>query len=77
MGRHVLLIPAQHVKPFTRGNKTDTNDAGVIIEASRRPNLRFVTIKTTYQQDIQCLHRVLERLVSNRTSSINQTREAY
>jgi len=67
-------IPAQHVKPFTRGNKTDANDAIAIIEASTRPNLRFVPIKTTHQQDIQSLHRIRERLVGNRTGLTNQTR---
>ena len=48
MGHSVKLIPAQHVKPFTRGNMTDANDALAIIEASHRPNLRFVPIKTTH-----------------------------
>jgi len=74
LGHTVKLIPAQHVKPFTRGNKTDANDAVAIIEASNRPNLRFVPIKTTHQQDIQCLHRIRERLVKNRTGLTNQTR---
>lgn len=73
-GHKVLLIPAQHVKPFTRGNKTDANDAVAIIEASQRPNLRFVPTKTTHQQDIQCLHRIRERLVRSRTGLTNQTR---
>lgn len=27
MGHEVRLIPAQHVKPFVRGNKNDHNDA--------------------------------------------------
>ncbi|MGK0374066.1 MAG: transposase [Arenicella sp.] len=74
LGHTVKLIPAQHVKPFTRGNKTDANDAIAIIEAFFRPNLRFVPIKTTYQQDIQCLHRIRERLVRSRTGLTNQTR---
>jgi len=74
MGHTVLLIPAQHVKPFTRGNKTDANDAVAIIEASQRPNLRFVPMKTTHQQDIQCLHRIRERLVRGRTGLTNQAR---
>jgi len=73
-GHKVLLIPAQHVKPFTRGNKTDANDAVAIIEASQRPDLRFVPTKTVHQQDIQSLHRVRERLVSSRTVLSNQTR---
>jgi transposase len=73
-GHTVKLIPAQHVKPFTRGNKTDANDAIAIIEASGRPNLRCVPIKTTAQQDIQNLHRIRDRLVGNRTGLVNQTR---
>jgi transposase len=74
MGHTIKLIPAQHVKPFTRGNKTDANDALAIIEASYRPNLRFVPITTTHQQDIQCMHRIRERRVSNRTGLTNQAR---
>lgn len=74
MGHRVLLIPAQHVKPFTRGNKTDANDAVAIIEASQRPNLRFVPMKTTQQQDIQCLHRIRDRLIKNKTGLTNQAR---
>lgn len=73
-GHTVKLIPAQHVTPFTRGNKNDANDAVAIVEASGRPNLRFVEVKTTSQQDIQSLHRMRDRLVSNRTGVMNQTR---
>lgn len=73
-GHKVRLIPAQHVKPFMRGNKTDANDAVAIIEASQRPDVRFVSVKTVYQQDIQNLHRIRERLVGNRTALSNQTR---
>ena len=69
-GHKVQLIPAQHVKPFTRGNKTDANDSVAIIEASQRPNLKFVPIKSIHQQDIQSLHRIRERLVRNRTALI-------
>lgn len=72
-GHEVGLIPAQHVAPFTRGNKNDANDAIAIIEASRRPGLRLVKPKSIEQQDIQSLHRLRERLVRNRTSLINQT----
>ena len=73
-GHQVKLIPAQHVAPFTRGNKNDANDAIAIIEAANRPKLKFVSVKTTEQQDIQSLHRIRERLVRNRTGLFNQTR---
>ncbi|MCP3853012.1 MAG: transposase, partial [Gammaproteobacteria bacterium] len=52
MGHKAHLIPAQHVKPFVRGNKSDANDALAIIEASGRPFIRFVPIKNTIQQEI-------------------------
>ena len=70
----VKLIPAQHVKPFVKGNKNDKNDALAILEAGMRPNIHFVPIKTVEQQDIQCLHRVRKRLISYRTGLSNQIR---
>jgi len=73
-GHTVKLIPAQHVKPFVRGNKNDANDAVAIGEASLRPNMKFVPVKTTEQQDIQSLHKVRDRFVSHRTRISNQTR---
>ncbi len=74
MGHEVRLIPAQHVKPFVRGNKNDRNDALAIAEAFKRPNLRFVPIKTVEQQDIQSLHRIRDRLSQQRVALMNQTR---
>jgi len=74
LGHDVKLIPAQHVKPFVRGNKNDRNDAFAIAEASQRPYIRFVPIKTTHQQEIGCLHRIRERLIKQKTAVSNQTR---
>lgn len=73
-GHQVKLLPAQHVKPFVRGNKNDHNDALAIAEAAKRPGIHTVPIKTIAQQDIQSLHRLRERCVSQRTSLTNQTR---
>lgn len=73
-GHTVKLVPAQHVKPFVRGNKNDANDAVAIAEASLRPNMRFVPVKTVEQQDIQSLHKIRERFVTHRTRISNQTR---
>lgn len=73
-GHQIKLLPAQHVKPFVRGNKNDHNDALAIAEAAQRPNLKTVPIKTIAQQDIQTLHRLRERCVSQRTALSNQTR---
>ncbi|KJZ07321.1 transposase [Marinomonas sp. S3726] len=74
MGHDVRIIPAQHVKPFVRGNKNDHNDALAVAEASLRPNISFVPLKTIEQQDIQALHRIRDKLISRRTSIVNQTR---
>jgi transposase len=36
--------------------------------------MRYVPIKKVEDQDIQCVHRIRERLISERTALINQTR---
>jgi transposase len=74
LGHDVKLIPAQHVTPFVRGNKNDHNDAFAITEASQRPYIRFVPIKTEHQQEISCLHRIRERLSKNKVALGNQSR---
>ena len=73
-GHEVLLIAGQHVKPFVKRNKNDANDAVAIYEASQRPNMRYVSIKTLEQQDIQSLHRTRQRLIDNRTNLTNHAR---
>jgi len=74
LGHQVKLIPAQYVKPFVQGNKNDYNDALAIAEAVVRPSMRFVTPKTTAQQDVQALHRLRERRLQERTALCNQIR---
>jgi transposase len=73
-GHDVKLIPAQFVKPFVKSNKNDFIDAEAIAEAVDRHNMRFVPIKTDDQLDLQALHRVRDRLITRRTSVINQLR---
>ena len=74
LGHEVMLIPAQHVVAFRQGAKNDRNDAAAIAEASRRPRLRTVPVKTIDQRDLQMVHRVRERLSRQRTALINETR---
>ncbi|MEI8632429.1 hypothetical protein P4S72_11265 [Vibrio sp. PP-XX7] len=45
-----------------------------IAEASWRPNLKYVPLKTIEQQDIQALHRIRDKLIARRTSVVNQMR---
>jgi transposase len=73
-GHDVKLLPAQFVKPFVKSNKNDFLDAEAIAEAVDRQNIRFVPIKTDDQLDLQALHRVRDRLMTRRTSVINQLR---
>ncbi|MCF6266370.1 MAG: IS110 family transposase [Desulfuromusa sp.] len=74
MGHDAKLISPQYVKPYLRGNKNDYNDARAIAEASCRPSMPFVAIKTVEQQDMQALHRVRSKCVKSRTSLCNSTR---
>jgi len=74
MGHQVKLISANFVKPFVKGNKNDRNDAEAIYEASARPTMRFVPIKSIEQQDIQAVHRVRSLLMKDRNATINQIR---
>jgi len=73
-GYTVRLIPAQFVKPYVKSNKNDARDAEAICEAMSRPNMRFVTVKTVEQQDIQATHRIRSELMSQRTAKANQVR---
>jgi transposase len=74
MGYQVRLIPAQHVKAFCKGNKSDLNDALAIAESAHRPNIYDVSPKTIEQQDIQTLLRIRSRCKELRKGTINQVR---
>ena len=60
--------------PFRQGHKKDSRDAHAVAEAVQRPTTRFVPVKTEERLDLQALHRVRSRLVSERTAVINQIR---
>ena len=74
LGHDARLMPAKYVRPYSKGQKNDFRDAEAIAEAVRRPTMKFVATKTADQLDLQALHRVRERLVSQRTGIINQIR---
>ncbi len=73
-GYIVRLIAPQFVKPYVKSNKNDANDAEAICEAMSRPNMRFVTVKSVEQQDIQATHRIRAELITQRTAKANQIR---
>ena len=72
LGHDVKQVPPAYAKPFRQGHKNDFRDAFAVAEAVQRPTTRFVPAKTDEQLDLQALHRVRSRLVSERTAVINQ-----
>jgi transposase len=74
LGDDARLMPAKYVRPYSKGQKNNFRDAEAIAEAVQRPTMKFVATKTADQLDLQALHRVRERLVSQRTGIINQIR---
>lgn len=73
-GVRVKLLPPQHVKAMLIGNKTDANDADAIFEASWRPKVKPVPVKSAAQQAILAEHRRREGLIRDRTRTLNQMR---
>src|SRR6516162_2856086 len=74
LGHEVKQVPPTYAKPFRQGHKNDFRDAHAVAEAVQRPTTRFVPAKTDEQLDLQALHRVRSRLISNRTAVINLIR---
>ena len=73
-GYRVKLMAPQFVKPYVKSNKNDARDAEAICEAMSRPAMRFVSVKTIEQQDIQAVHRIRAGLIEQRTAKGNQIR---
>ena len=74
LGHAVELLPAQHVRPYVRRNKTDRADAAGLLEAARCGDIRPVPVKTPEQQGTQGLHRIREHHKAQRTAAINTVR---
>lgn len=74
LGHEVRLIAPQYVKPYVKSNRDDAVDAEAIVEAASRPNMRYVPVKEPWRQELQCLHRVRQRLVKAKTALTNEIR---
>jgi transposase len=74
LGHEVKLMPPAYVKPYIKRQKNDTADAEAICEAVRRPNMRFVPIKTPEQQAGLVLHRSRHLFVRQLTAVSNAIR---
>jgi len=74
LGHEVKLIAPQHVKPYVKRNKNDSRDAEGLCEATGRPTMRFVPVKTAEQQAALMLAGLREQLVARRTQLSNAIR---
>src|SRR6202171_4805632 len=74
LGHDARLMPTKYVRPYSKGQKNDFRDAEAIAGGVQRPTMESVATKPADQLDLQALHRVRERLVSQRTAIINQIR---
>jgi hypothetical protein len=78
MSAHTGLHPDQTRRnmcgPVRRDRRTTFATREAIAKAVERPTAKFVDTKAAEQLDLQALHRVRERLVSQRTGITYQTR---
>ena len=74
LGHEVRLIAPQFTRPFLKTNKTDVADAEAIWEASQRPGMRYVALKSEEQQAVLMVHRARTLTMANRTAQVNQVR---
>ena len=72
LGHEVRLISPHKMAPYMRRNKNDANDAEGTAEASSRPGMRFVGVKSVAQQHLQQSHRARRLAVRDRTAHGNQ-----
>jgi len=74
LGHEVRLLSPARVAPYRHGSKHDRNDADAICEAARRPEMRYVAVKSVAQQDQLALHRVRTQLLKQRIAQSNEMR---
>src|SRR5260370_3975534 len=48
LGHYARLMPAKYVRPFSKGQKNDYRDAEAIAESLQRPNMNFLSTKTSH-----------------------------
>lgn len=77
LGHDARIMDPAFVVPYrTGGNSTknDRNDARAICEASGRPHVRFIPIKSLDQQAVLLVHRRRTQIVAEHTRTANQIR---
>ena len=76
-GHTVKLMAPKLVAPYRmsgKQGKNDAADAAAICEAVRRPNMRFVPIKSEEQLSRLMVHRARQGFVQSRTATLNRIR---
>ena len=76
-GHTVKLMAPKLVAPYRmsgKQGKNDAADAAAICEAVRRPNMRFVPIKSEEQLSRLMVHRARQGFVQSRTATFNRIR---
>ena len=69
------LIAPEAVRPFVKpGRKNDAADAAALCEAARRPEVKFVPVKSVAQQGVLALHAARALLVKQQTMLANAAR---
>ena len=71
-GHIARVMSPQFVVPYRNSNKNDVNDADGIAEASSRPTMRFVALKSVAQQHVLQVHRARRTAVRNRIAKANE-----
>lgn len=75
LGHTVRLIAPEAVRPFVKkGKKNDAADAAAICEAARRPEMKFVPVKSAEQQAALALHTARALLVKQQIMLSNALR---
>ena len=70
-GHDVRLIPPIYVKPFVKRQKNDAADAAAIVEATLRPNMHYVEVKSAERQARAVAFRTHQCFLRQRTPLIN------
>jgi transposase len=73
-GHEIRLIPPIYVKPFVKRQKNDAADAAAIAEATLRPNMHYVAVKSVEHQSRAVAFRTHQCFVRQRTQIINALR---
>ncbi len=77
LGHETRLIAPAYVKPFVKRQKNDMADAEAICEASQRPTMRFVAVKSAEAQGAAVVFRTRDLLVRQRTQRHCQGKREY